>query len=168
VWVGGDEPQPPSLQEQAQTAFGQLNPALGTLSANPATTSLVSLPTWYWAQGLDGQLTGSSAFGLRAIADPDHLEVDPGDGSGALTCPWTTTESDTCSHVYDRASSVSGTTAVDGHKAYAVTAEPVWTVRFEMNGTPVNIPGAPTELRGPQMTKAERVAEVQALVNNVG
>jgi hypothetical protein len=167
VWVGANEPQPPSLQEQAQTAFGQLKPALGTLSANPATTSLVSLPTWFWAEGLDGQLTGSSAFGLRAIAEPDHLDVDPGDGSGSTSCPWTTTQSDVCSHVYDRASSAGGTTSVDGHPAYAVTAEPVWTVSFEMNGNPVNIPGAPTELRGPQMTKAERVAEVQALVDDV-
>jgi len=32
VWVGGNQPQPPSLQEQAQTAFGQLNPALARSS----------------------------------------------------------------------------------------------------------------------------------------
>lgn len=41
-------------------------------------------------------------------------------------------------------------------------------MRFELNGNPVNIPGAPTELRGPQMNAAVRVVESQALVTNVG
>ena len=38
VWMGGKNtpPPPPSLAEQAQTAFGQLTPAVGTLASNPA------------------------------------------------------------------------------------------------------------------------------------
>ena len=167
TWIDGNEPRPPTLGEQAQTAFGELNPVLGTLGANPKAHSLVTLPTWFWAEGLQGNLTGSSAFGLVAIAEPDHLEVTPGDGSALLQCEWVTTKSDTCSHAYERSSAVSGTTTVDGRRAYAATAEPVWTVSYELNGNPLNVPGAPTELRGPQMTSGVRVAEVQATVTGV-
>ena len=170
VWMGGKNtpPPPPSLPEQAQTAFGQLTPAVGTLASNPRTTSLVTLPTWFWAEGLPGELTGSSAFGLVAIARPQSLQVTPGDGSATLDCPWSTAPSDVCSHSYERSSAARGTTEVDGHRAYAVTAQPVWSVEFELNGTPINIDGAPTELRGPTMTTGVRVAEVQALVNRIG
>jgi len=167
VW-DEEAPEPPSLAEQARTAFGQLRPALGSLGANPKAHSLVSLPTWFWAEGLAGELTGSSAFGLVAIARPDHLEVTPGDGAGTLTCDWVTTKSDACSHSYTRSSAVAGTTEVDGRRAYAVTAVPVWTVSYEMGGTPVNIPGAQLELRGPQMTTGVRVDEVQATVTRTG
>ena len=170
VWMGGKNtpPPPPSLAEQAQTAFGKLTPAIGTLASNPRTTSLVTLPTWFWAEGLQGDLTGSSAFGLVAIARPQSLQVTPGDGTAPLDCPWSTQPSDVCSHAYERSSAARGTTEVDGHRAYAVTAQPVWSVEFEMNGTPVNIDGAPTELRGPTMTTGVWVAEVQALVNRIG
>ena len=80
VWMGGKNtpPPPPSLAEQAQTAFGKLTPAVGTLASNPRTMSLVTLPTWFWADGLQGDLTGSSAFGLVAIARPQSLQVTPG------------------------------------------------------------------------------------------
>jgi hypothetical protein len=169
IWVGPNDPQPPSLAEQAQTAFGQLDPGTGTLTVNPTTRSLVSLPTWFWADGLTGDaLTGSSAFGLVAIATPDHLEVDPGDGTGVVQCPWTTTKSDTCSHEYSRSSATRGTAAVDGHDAYAATGEPVWSVAFELRGNPVNIPGAPTELRGAPMDAGVWVAESQAVVTSRG
>jgi hypothetical protein len=136
---------------------------------NPTTRSLVTLPTWFWADGLTGgALTGSSAFGLVAIATPDHLEVDPGDGSDTVSCPWATRRSDTCSVAYERSSAGRGTTTVAGHDAFAATAEPVWRVAFELNGTPVNIPGAPTELRGPATDAAVWVAESQALVVDRG
>ena len=165
VWIDPAQPQPPSLAEQAETAFGQLDPNLGTLSVNPTTRSLVTLPTWFWAEGLSGDsLTGSSAFGLVAIATPDHLEITPGDGSATITCPWSTEESDACSHGYERSSATRGTASVDGHDAYAATGEAVWRVEFEMNGTPVNIPGAPTELRGQPMNTGVWVTESQAIV----
>jgi hypothetical protein len=167
VW-DDEAPEPPTLAEQARTAFGQLNPALGTLGANPQAHSLVSLPTWFWADGLAGELTGSSAFGLVAIAQPDHLEVTPGDGSATLTCDWVTTKSDACSHSYTRSSAVAGTTEVDGRRAYAASAVPVWTVSYEMAGAPVNIPGAQLELVGPEMTTGVRVDEVQATVTRTG
>jgi hypothetical protein len=171
IWVGpGDEPQPPSLAEQAVTAFGNLNPGLGTLAVNPTTRSLVTLPTWFWADGLSGEeLTGSSAFGLVAIATPDHLEVDPGDGSGLVTCPWTTTQTEACSHGYERSSAGRGSTTVDGHDAYAASGVAVWDVVFELDGTPVNIPGAPTQLRSPQpMNTGVWVTEAQAIVVDRG
>lgn len=169
VWIGEDEPQPPSLAEQARTAIGELDLGTGSLTVNPTTRSLVSLPTWFWADGLSADnLTGSSAFGLVAIATPDHLDIDPGDGSGAVQCPWTTTPSDTCSHAYDRSSATRGTASVDGHAAYAATGEPVWTLAFEMNGTPVNIPGVPTEITGAPMSAGVWVAESQAVVTSRG
>ena len=169
VWLDENEPQPPSLQEQAQTAFGQLQVPGATLTFNPTTRTLVSLDTWFWAQGLaSGDITGSSAFGLVAIATPDHLELTPGDGSGSMNCDWVTTKSDTCSYAYPRSSAGNGTTTVDGQGAYAANGQAVWDVAFEMNGNPVNIPGAPTELRGPQMNAAVRVVESQSLVTNVG
>ena len=167
VWMDETQPQPPSLQEQAQTAFGQLQAPGAHLSFNPTTRTLVSLDTWFWADGLSGgELTGSSAFGLVAIASPDHLDLDPGDGSASLTCDWVTAQSDSCSYAYPRSSEANGTTSVD-HGAYAANGQAVWDVRFEFNGNPVNIPGAPTELRGPQMNTPVRVVESQSLVTHV-
>ena len=165
VWDNTKKPQPPSLQEQALTAFGALRPPTAQLRFNPDHRTLVYLDTWFWAEGLSaGPLTGSSAFGLVARATPDHLELDPGDGSGPTTCPWTTSRSAQCSYVYPR-SSVSGSThGDDGQPAFAATARPVWTVTFAVNGTPVTIPGAPTELKGPTSTAAVEVAETQAIV----
>lgn len=169
VWIDPGEPQPPTLAEQAETAFGQLAPGQATLAVNPTTRSLVTLPTWFWADGLTADtLTGSSAFGLVALATPDHLEVSPGDGSATITCAWTTTRTDACSHAYERSSQTRGTALLRGHDAYAATGEAVWTVEFEMNGTPVNIPGAPTELRGQPMDAAVWVAESQAVVIDRG
>lgn len=169
VWIDPTEPQPPSLFEQAATAIGNLAPPTGTLAVNPTTRSLVSLPTWFWADGLTGdELTGSSAFGLVAIATPDYIEVDPGDGTGVVQCPWTTTQSDTCSHGYERSSATRGTASVDGHDAYAASGTPVWSIAFEINGTPVNIPGAPTDFRGQPMNAGVWVAESQAVVTGRG
>jgi len=168
LWMDDNEPEPPSLQEQAQTAFGQLQVPGATLTVNPTTRTLVSLDTWFWAGGLSAdELTGSSAFGLVAIATPDHLELDPGDLSGDVPCDWVTERSDTCSYAYPISSEANGTTTVDGHGAYAASGQAVWEVNFEMNGNPVTIPGSPTELRGPPMNAAVRVNEVQSVVTDV-
>ena len=88
--------------------------------------------------------------------------------SATITCAWTTTRTDACSHAYERSSQTRGTALLRGHDAYAATGEAVWTVEFEMNGTPVNIPGAPTELRGQPMDAAVWVAESQAVVIDRG
>ncbi|RYU09472.1 hypothetical protein [Nocardioides iriomotensis] len=167
IWIDPANPPTPPLIDQAWTAIGQLAPPVGELSVNPTTRSLVSLPTWFWADGLSGDdLTGSSAFGLVAIATPDYIEVDPGDGSGAVQCPWTTAQSDTCSHAYERSSATRGRASVDGHDAYAASGTPVWSLAFELNGNPINIPGAPPEFRGQTMDAGVWVAESQAVVTS--
>lgn len=151
-WIG-TEPQPPSLQEQARTAYGNLKLPAATLDFNPPTRTVVKVPTWFWAQGLTAtELTGSSAFGLVAIATPSELSLTPGDGSAQLACDWVTAEADTCSYTYRH----SGT--------FTASAEATWKVRFEMNGTRINIPGAPTSISSPQWTAVVPVYEVQSTV----
>jgi hypothetical protein len=89
------------------------------------------------AQGLHGgELGGSSAFGLVAVATPARLEVTPGDGSAVRKCPWVTVKSDRCAYAYRR-SSVGGTAlGQGGAPAYEASAQAFWTVRFELNGAP--------------------------------
>ena len=41
-------------------------------------------------------------------------------------------------------------------------------MRFELNGAPVIIPGAQSELSGPEMTAPVVVAEVQTIVTGTG
>lgn len=162
AWMGtavwDTEPQPPSLFEQAQTAYGKLTAPSATLAFNPPARTIVNIQTWFWADGLTDQaITGSSAFGLVAIAEPDHLLVDPGDGSGELACPWTVAASEACEYQYSR-SSLAGT--------FPATAQAAWTVRFELGGTRINIPGAPTRFLGPTMSTAVDVDEIQTVVTD--
>jgi len=138
------------------------------LEFNPPRRTLVNLDTWYWAQGLTGaELRGTSAFGLVAIATPGRLEVTPGDGSASFTCAWVTAKSDRCLYTYRRASVGGPLTGANGRPAYEATGRATWTLRFEDNGAPVTIDGAPTEINGPAMTSAVEVSEVQTLVTGV-
>jgi hypothetical protein len=169
-WVGtaqwvGQARKPPPLVDQAREASGLIVLPKGTLVFNPPTRTLVNVDTWFWAERLSGrELRGTSAFGLVAVATPGRLEVTPGDGSAPLSCEWVTTKSDTCSYPY-RHSSVGGSVVgPDGRPAYQASARATWTLRFEVNGVPTEVPGAPTALPGPQMTTAVVVDEVQTLV----
>ena len=92
IWVTPDEAD---IGAQVDAAYGQLAAPAFTLTFNPPRRGIVNLPNWYWAAGPTGAtLTGSSAGGLVAIAEPDHLEVDPGDGNGAFECPWAVAQGD--------------------------------------------------------------------------
>lgn len=169
-WSGGaagppPPPPPPPLPVQAAEAIGKLGLPQGTLAFNPSTRTLVDLPTWLWMTGIGGERRGSSAFGLVAIATPDHIQVTPGDGSAGLSCPWVTSAevaSGLCSYAY-RTSSIHGSASVDGQPAFAATATPVWTLTFTLAGAPVDIPGVQTSVPGPTARAAIPVAEVQAV-----
>ncbi len=166
-WASEGEPPPPSLQDQARTATGQLSLALPALSTSPTRRTLVNLPTWFWIEGGDPEQVGSSAFGLRAIATVSSLDIATGDGT-TITCPWTTssTEAETsCDYTYRRASN-DGTATQDGRPADTVSATSTWDIRFELNGVNVTIPGAPTTLQGPASTAVLRVAESQSVVTD--
>jgi hypothetical protein len=66
-------------------------------------------------------------------------------------------------------SSVGGTArGLDGAPAYEASAQAFWSLRFELNGVPKVIAGAPSELPGPVLTAAVEVAEVQTLVTSAG
>lgn len=158
------EEQGPSLTELAQQAFGALRTPTYDVGFNPPRRAVVGVPTWFWADAaVDGPITGSSALGVVAIGEPDRLEVDPGDGSGVLTCPFTTTESDACSHTYGR-SSVHGTAGADREPAYAVRMRLVYDVRFENAGAPLELPGLPTTLESAWQQTAVPVVEIQSVV----
>lgn len=168
----GEAPQPPSLAEQAQTAVGQIDLPLLTLRTSPAGRTVVNLPTWFWVEGagVGGPETGSSAFGLVAIATLQQLEVDPGDGRGWQTCPLVASAEDaeeSCSFTYDRAS-WTGSASHEGRPAHEAAVRSRWQLRFEVGGNPVTVPGAPTELTGPTATAVVRVDEVQSVVRSTG
>jgi hypothetical protein len=174
-WIGQSS-APPPLKDQAVEATGQIKMPSAVLSFNPTARTVVNLPTWFWAQGLTSEvLRGSSALGLVAYATPARLEVTPGDGSAVRTCPWVTAQpqvpadqSGPCSYAYPR-SSVAGTAlGRSGASAYGASARAVWSLRFELNGAPVQIAGAPSELPGPVMTAPVVVDEVQTLVTSAG
>ena len=100
---------------------------------------------------------------MVAIGEPDRLEVDPGDGSAVLSCPWSTVASGECSYTYGR-SSVGQPVDGDGLPAYPVRMRLVYQVRFEANGAPLEVAGLPTTLESPWQTTSVPVAEIQALV----
>ena len=82
-------------------------------------------------------------------------------GIEVLTCPWVIAQSDRCAYAYRR-SSVAGTAfGLNGAPAYEASARAIWTLRFELNGAPIPIAGAQSELPGLPMTTAVEVAEVQ-------
>lgn len=166
-WSDDAEPQPPSLAEQAQTAIGQLDLALPALRTSPDGRTVVNFPTWYWLDGAPGQQVGTSAFGLRAVATVGGISIDPGDGSGTLTCPVTTSAEAaqrSCTHTYASASD-GGSASWEGRPAHTVSASSTWDLSFTYNGVPVaNIPGAPDTLQGPASTAVLRVDEVQTVV----
>ena len=168
-WSDSGEPEPPSLYEQALTAVGAIDLTIPALETSPAGRTLVYIPVWYWLDGGDGDRTGSSAFGLVATAVFDHIEVDPGDGSDAIECPWVTSEEQAeqeCSHAYDRASD-QGRATWKGKPAYLASATAVWNLSFEINGTPVTIPNAPATLTSEASTAPVAVQEQGAVVTEV-
>ena len=137
VLTGGEEPRP--LIVQAQEAYGNLAPPAGVVRHSPDARGIVGLPTWLWlAPASFGELTGSSAEGLVAVAEPAGTDWTTGDG-GAVSCAGAGTPygsaGPACTHTYRAASA-----RYDG----SVTRR--WQVHYEQGGTPVDIPGAPAGL----------------------
>ena len=153
-----------SAAQAAREAFGRLATPVFTVGFNPPGRAVVGVPTWLWAQTAQvGVITGSSALGVVALGEPAGLEVDPGDGSGVLTCPWSTAASAVCAYTYSR-SSVGQPVGAGGHPAYAARMRLVYRVRFENNGAPFEVAGLPATLESPWQTASVPVAEIQALV----
>ncbi len=160
-WYTPDEM---TVGQAARQAFGLLRAPDFTVGVNPPRQAIVGIDTWFWAQGASAaEITGSSALGVVAIGEPDHLEVDPGDGSGTLICQWQTAAGEGCAHTYARAS-VRGTATAGGLPAYVVRMRLVYGVRFEINGTPLSLDGLPSTLESSWQEVAVPVAEIQTLV----
>lgn len=127
---------------QAQEAFGNLDRPVGTVKHSPADKAVVRLETWLWLEpGSFGPITGSSAEGLVAVAEPDTTLWRTGDGR-TQACPGGGVDYDNrasggtpCTHTYVRASA-----------AYHAAVTRRWTVHYEVGGAPVDIPGAPDTL----------------------
>lgn len=153
----------PSPAELAQQAFGQLAAPAFTLAFNPPGRTVVGVPTWFWASTANGGAISGTSLTVTAVAEPSHLEVDPGTGSGTLTCPWAVTPGDACTSTYTR-SSAAQPVGADGQPAYTARMRLVYDVRFEIGGEPLSLPGLPTEFSSPWVTNDVPVAEVQTVV----
>jgi hypothetical protein len=153
TWV---VPEQPSIEDLAREAYGRLVAPDFTLAFSPPEESVIYIDTWWWAQGApEGNIIGSSALGVRAVAEPSHLEVQPGDGSGTIECDFVTTEDDACTHTYERAS---------GDGGYPARARLVYDVHFEQNGNPIELAGFPDTFESPWEETAVPVTEVQSNV----
>lgn len=151
TWV---EPQQPSIEELARQAYGALTPPEFTLSFSPPVETVVFIDTWWWAGGApSGNVIGTSALGVRAVAEPSHLQVEPGDGSGTMDCDFVTSESDACTHVYER---------VSGDGGYPARGRLVYDVHFEQNGNVIELAGFPDTFETPWHETSVPVTEVQA------
>jgi len=153
-----------SAAQAAREAFGSLATPVFTVGFNPPGRAVVGVPTWLWAQTAQaGVITGSSALGVVAVGEPARLEIDPGDGSGVLDCPWSTAASGVCAYTYAR-SSAGQPVGAGGQPAYTVRMRLVYRVRFENNGAQFEVAGLPGTLESPWRTVSVPVAEIQALV----
>lgn len=155
-WYWSDGPDEPTPGERALAALGVLQLPAFEAKFNPPGRTLVNLDTWWWADGaVPEEVRGTAALGVVAVAYDGHMEIDPGDGSATLTCPVSTSPSDTCAYVYRRSS--------DG---YTATMRLVYSIKFELAGggafpTPA---GVPTTFRGAPRTVEVPVREVQTVV----
>lgn len=162
-----DEEEPPTLTEQAQTAVGMLQFATPTVGVSPETRTLVNLDTWFWLDGVQGEVS-ASAFTLTVTARLKSVTVDPGDGGGSFVCdpvPTTAAAAETsCTHEYRRAS-VRGTTSVAGKPAYQATVTSLYELTYTNGGQVLDdIPGAQATINGAPGTTAVRVDEAQTVV----
>ncbi|HEV7654802.1 MAG TPA: hypothetical protein VGP36_08720 [Mycobacteriales bacterium] len=135
-----DGPPARPLIVQAQEAFGRLRTRTGVVQHSPKVNGIVRLDTWFWMDPVTfNRLTGTSAEGLVAVADPDQTVWDTGDGA-TVTCKGPGTEyaegrAPTCTHTYTKAS-----------PQYDGNVTRIWAVHYENGGAPIDIPGAPDTL----------------------
>ena len=157
-WIQPPEDQGPSLWDLAWIAFGSIQTPAFELAYAPPTMSYVNLDTWYWAEGPgDGEILGTPAGGVNAIATPDRIEVDPGDGSGVMECPFAVEKSDACFHTYTRAS-------VDHPDGYPARMRLIYSIAFTNNGEPMELDGLPETLDSPWIDGPLPVGEVATIV----
>lgn len=157
VLTGGEQARP--LIVQAQEAFGNLAPPAGAVQHSPEVRGIVGLDTWFWlAPATFGELQGSSAEGLVAVAEPAGTVWATGDGA-TVRCagagvPYAEGGSSDCTHTYGRSSP-----QYDGN----VTRN--WVVHYEQGGAPIDIPGAPAALTA-DTAWALAVAEAQVVTGD--
>lgn len=162
IWV---EPETVDPAVYLWDAIGRLALPAPQVSTNPAAVSVVTIPTWWWAPAAaTGPVQGTSAMGLVAVATPASMEVDPGDGSGTVTCPWSTTRSDTCSTTYTRSSARQTTEDASGVPAYEARVRLVYDLSFTFQGSPLTLPGAPATVASDWAEVLVPVAEIQTVV----
>lgn len=162
IWVESAAPDPALL---IWDAIGALTLPTYTVGFNPPGRAVVGIPTWFWAAGpTGGAIVGGNANGLVGTATPAHLEVDPGDGSGSFTCPWSVSADDTCAHTYTRSSAGRPAAGATGDPAYTARMRLVLDLTFEFNGAPIVLPEAPPTVQTAWQQTAIPVAEVQSLV----
>ncbi|MCC6387451.1 MAG: hypothetical protein IT302_08720 [Dehalococcoidia bacterium] len=102
------------------------------IEANPS-TGLVALPSWFWIDGYDGTVIGSSdslgGITVDVEVEPLHYRWSFGDGTTTETTSLGQRypdESD-IQHVYEQSSLVAG-------GAYTVTVEVAFAVQYRVNG----------------------------------
>lgn len=145
-----------SVRDRLLAAYGALVLPNVTPVFNPPTRTWVNLETWWWAQGASATpVVGSEALGLVAIAEPKEMVVSA--GGQTVTCPVVTAKSDTCRMVFRRSGDFTATMRIS------------YQVRFEMNGSPFDVPAASNDLLTMQSsdTVAVPVREIQSLVTEV-
>ncbi len=158
-------PSTVTVADAARQAFGALSAPPFAVRFNPPGRSVVGVDTWFWVAGPDaGEITGSGALGLRAIGAPAALEVDPGDGTGVLTCPWVVAQSADCAHAYLR-SSVGQPPDTSGIPAYPVRVRLVYDIRFEQGGVLLALDGLPATFTSSWVSATVPVAEIQTVVS---
>lgn len=168
VWIPAGQTTPPALtpQQVAQIARGRLRLPAPTITASPAGTQLVHLPTWLW---LSGGWTPSSAtasvpgVSVTAVATPMTVTWSMGDG-GTVTCtgpgtPFSTdvdpkSASPDCGHIYRRSP------VHEPGQTFRVSATVHWTVTWSGAGQNGTFPDLTTT-----NSATFRVAESQALNN---
>jgi len=164
IWLTDDLPVEPPLSVQAAEAVGQLRLPRIRFETDPPVRSIVNIETRFTATGDVGDpLTGSSAFGLVAIATLETWHVETGDGT-TLSCSVRDAATDACAHTYARASVGQAGRDGEGRPAYAVRSYGTWAIAYEVNGDPVDIPEAPQAIDGPVTTVPVAVAEIQSVV----
>jgi hypothetical protein len=169
---------PPPLRVLAQRAYDKLvQPSFhvdfSAQDADADTITYVGTQTFFWVSfdnpGDGGVIKGGPVFGVTAVGEPDHLEIDPGDGSGTFTCPWATAKTDECMKEYLETSADSSVVDSHGVASFRATVTLIYKVHFEnAAGNTLSIPALAAQfLTFPSDPEAVPipVGEIQAIIN---